>query len=124
MHHPRELEAFEGTYEWIFEDGRTSFSGWARSEESLFWITGKAGSGKSTLMRLLSEHEETQDLLQEWAGSSEVVLLSFFFWNAGNTMQKSQIGLMRALLHQLLDQSEGVDLERIAPSRKTSSESA
>ena len=56
--------AHESTFKWIFHDGPTgisnsstkewsSFQKWLESDEQVYWITGKAGSGKSTLMKFL-----------------------------------------------------------------------
>lgn len=118
--HPRELEAFHGTYEWIFSDDSTSFPRWARSSEKVFWINGKAGSGKSTLMRFLSEHDCTKRLLNAWAEDSEIIIASFFFWNASVTaLPKSQLGLMQALLYQLVQSSTDASLDSVATHRST-----
>jgi ABC-type thiamine transport system ATPase subunit len=48
----RILEAHEKTFRWIFKD--SPFKHWLESKtgSNLFWISGKAGSGKSTLMKL------------------------------------------------------------------------
>lgn len=61
---------------------------------------GKAGSGKSTLMKYLFQQQKTRDLLQRW--SQSCVLGEFFFSHAGTTEQKSQGGLARTLLFQVL----------------------
>ncbi|KAK3387691.1 hypothetical protein B0H63DRAFT_163599 [Podospora didyma] len=57
---------FERTYEWVFkrdpdqQDGRpmwSSFLAWPEPDsQTPFWITGKPGSGKSTMMKLISKH--------------------------------------------------------------------
>lgn len=62
----------------------------------------QAGSGKSTLMKFLCEHKKTQQALQKWADPVEPYSASFFFWNQGFEMQKSQTGLLQALLYQVL----------------------
>ena len=49
------------TYSWIFEESSaelnlrapTRFVQWLKSDENLYWISGKPGSGKSTLMKYL-----------------------------------------------------------------------
>ncbi|RMJ11812.1 hypothetical protein CDV36_008534 [Fusarium kuroshium] len=79
-------------------------SQWLRQdpEHGIYWISGKAGSGKSTLMKYLHSHPRTHSLLREWAGASSYTLVDFFFLNLGTEEQKSFEGLSRALLYQLL----------------------
>jgi hypothetical protein len=78
----------------------SKFIGWIRSDGSLFWIQGKPGSGKSTLMKFLVEHAFTDKLLKIWR--PETIILSHFFWKAGSDMQSSLKGLFCSLLHQAL----------------------
>lgn len=78
----------------------SKFIGWLRSGDSLFWIQGKPGSGKSTLMKFLVEHASTDKLLKIWR--PETIILSHFFWKAGSDMQSSLKGLFCSLLHQAL----------------------
>ena len=60
-------EAHPKTFEWIFKDPddplkpRTNFRQWMSSESKngIYWISGKAGSGKSTLMKFLINHQFT-----------------------------------------------------------------
>ncbi|KAI4609850.1 uncharacterized protein J4E87_010967 [Alternaria ethzedia] len=101
--------AHHDTYEWIFkapkQDLRWSdFAEWLRSGHSLYWISGKAGSGKSTLMKYICSDPKTTDLLDSWSGGSTLLQARFFFWAAGHTLQSSQEGLLRGLLHTLLTQ--------------------
>ncbi|KAH6610445.1 hypothetical protein Trco_000465 [Trichoderma cornu-damae] len=121
--HERELavsEAHENTLEWIFDEVKpTNFVGWLREDKkhkeneegktskknnSIYWISGKAGSGKSTLMRFLTGHRKTLQSLKEWAGDGDLVIAKHYFWSPGNSIQKSQEGLFRALLLQILQQ--------------------
>ncbi|KAH6850502.1 hypothetical protein B0I37DRAFT_323904 [Chaetomium sp. MPI-CAGE-AT-0009] len=90
------LEPPDGTVEW------DDLSEWLRSGEDIYWVSGKAGSGKSTLMKRLFHHPRTKELLTEWAKGDPVHLASFFFWNLGTPEQKTQEGLSRSLLHQIL----------------------
>ena len=84
------------------------FSQWLRSENGIYWINGKAASGKSCLMRYIFDDARTIKLLQEWSGHNEVTLAGFFFWNSGTTEQRSHKGLLRSLLHQLLNQQRNL----------------
>ena len=56
----------------------------------MFWVSGKAGSGKSTLMKYLKSDPDTESNLWAWANGPKLVTASYFFWNAGTDMQKSQ----------------------------------
>lgn len=49
-------------------DARARFLGWLSSGKGIFHISGKLGSGKSTLMKFLSDHPTTRSSLEEWAG--------------------------------------------------------
>ncbi|KAF2671509.1 hypothetical protein BT63DRAFT_219596 [Microthyrium microscopicum] len=73
-------------------------------QTSLYWIAGKAGAGKSTLMKFLSDHEETKRALASWAGSNPLVIASYFFWCFGTQLQKSQEGLLQTLLYEICRQ--------------------
>lgn len=62
------------------------FVNWLEEGHGIYWINGKAGSGKSTLMRFLTqeEYERTMESLKKWSGTKNVISLSFFFWSAGH----------------------------------------
>ena len=113
MHHRHEQirDAYPGTFQWIFNDAEAteiswdSFNRWLQNDEGLYWIKGKAGSGKSTLMNYISYDAQTQDLLKTWAGDTPVIIAKFFFWNSGTALEKSQRGLLRTILYQILDKS-------------------
>ena len=77
---------------------------WLTSGSGIFHISGKLGSGKSTLMKFLCESSRLSELLSHWANGKELVIVNFFFWRAGNKLQKSLDGLVRSLLHDLLKQ--------------------
>lgn len=96
------------TFEWIYEepdstDRRWSnFVEWIRTGSGIYWMNGKVGSGKSTLMRYIFEHEKTTRNAQVWAGKMPVKVCGFFFWRSGNEEQRSQRGLLRSLLYTML----------------------
>ncbi len=119
-------EAHERTFEWIFEDQPVSgpqvnFKEWLSYGDGIYWIAGKAGSGKSTLMKYLASEPRTECILQTWAGNEALVVGKFFFWNAGNVMQKSQEGLLQSLLYEVLSQCPQL-MESVCPSRWRSSD--
>lgn len=100
------VEAYKKTFEWIFhasEDKRWSdFPKWLQGDDSIYWITGKAGAGKSTLVKFIWKNPQTQKALQVWAADKPLISSAFFFWNSGAPMQMSQEGLLRTLLHSIL----------------------
>jgi hypothetical protein len=53
-------------------------------------------------MKHVSEHERTLQGLRKWAGAKKLLTASFYFWNQGNEMQKSGVGLFQSLLYQIL----------------------
>lgn len=69
-----------------------------------FWVSGKAGPGKSTLMKFIAGHSQTERLLNKWARPGICIIGSHFFWNAGSLLQKYQEGLFRTLLYQIWSQ--------------------
>ncbi|KAK8040902.1 hypothetical protein PG994_013909 [Apiospora phragmitis] len=85
--------AHANTFKWILSD--TDISG-GRSH------TRKAGSGKSTLMKFRWHHGSTRKYLKAWSGTERLVMASYFFWAAGDELQKSEEGLVRALLFDIL----------------------
>ena len=103
------IDAHAQTFKWIFDSSsqlssKANFVEWLTNGNDIFWITGKAGSGKSTLMKFLSHHRSSTSALQRWAGDKELITATFYFWYAGTELQKSQQGLLQSLLHGLLSQ--------------------
>ncbi|OAA79332.1 hypothetical protein LEL_02818 [Akanthomyces lecanii RCEF 1005] len=103
----------EETFKWIFKSPShnqyrdsnvrwSDFPNWLRASNSPmpYWITGKAGSGKSTLMRYLATHERTYDMLS--IKGTKITILSHYMWAAGDPLQRSVVGFLCSLLHQLL----------------------
>ena len=91
------------TFGWIFEDPDSIFRAWLSSNEGLFWIRGEAGSGKSTLMKYLHSHSQTQRHLKHWAGNNPFIVAEHYFWYPGSDMQKSSQGLLQTLLYKVLE---------------------
>jgi hypothetical protein len=81
-------DAHEQTYRWIFDSkiddkddkddknylvkaaARDALHSWLSAGTGIFHISGKLGSGKSTLMKYLCGHPSTKALLNEWAGKN------------------------------------------------------
>jgi hypothetical protein len=53
-------------------------------------------------MKFLISNHKTARLLQRWSGAKEFIVANHFFWSAGTKLQKSQNGLFRSLLFQIL----------------------
>lgn len=86
------------------------FVDWLQSDEQIFWIQGKPGAGKSTLVKFLLQHENTHKALDKWNHDS--VIISHFFWKPGNILQRNLRGLLCSLSHQLLSSQPGL-IDRI-----------
>lgn len=93
-----------------------SLRSWLSSAQSdqIFWVKGKPGSGKSTLMKAVRDHRDLTSLLLPWTDGKDPIVAAHSFWIAGAAMQKSVEGLIRALLHGIvsaLDAKDDQDLE-------------
>lgn len=107
-------DAHKKTFEWLLDDTapnqgvedhsstRELFIDWLSSGKGIFHISGKLGSGKSTLMKYLCGERRTTTELQKWADDRKLILANFFFWRPGTVLQKSLAGLFRSLLHDIL----------------------
>ncbi|KAI4268212.1 MAG: hypothetical protein LQ337_007972 [Flavoplaca oasis] len=106
------VEAFEGTCKWIFNpptstEGNSSkkwhsFREWLETGQKVYWINGKPGAGKSTLMKYIVDEPRTAEYLSEWEPNTDLIIATFFFKNLGSELQKSTTGLLRSLIWQLL----------------------
>ena len=86
----------EETCAWILEDKR--YQAWRAREElyksnSLLWIKGKPGSGKSTLMKFLCDRTST---------FPNAIRIVFFFNARGVELEKTLLGLYRGVILQML----------------------
>lgn len=110
-------EAHGSTFNWIFDSNcDAGFIDWLHKDRGIYWISGKPGSGKSTLMKYLYEDERTKETLRVWADGSKLVVAAFFFWSVGTPLQKSQEGLFRSLLFEILRQCPDL-IETACPGR-------
>ena len=90
--------AHQDTCEWIFETSQ--FRQWRKrsdlpSHNGVLWIKGKPGAGKSTLMKHI------------WQNGSQYfrdhVTVAYFFNARGETLEKTPLGMLRSITHQLLE---------------------
>ncbi|OJD39079.1 small s protein [Diplodia corticola] len=145
LHHPSLAtrhaaipDAQAHTFEWVFSappsspnsspNPPTTFPAWLAHPHPTapFWIAGKPGSGKSTLMKFLHNHPQTAAGLRAWARSGDahtktdntnddndenvptIITAAFFFTKAGSSpLQRSPEGLLRALLSEVLLSARG-----------------
>ncbi|KAI1384476.1 uncharacterized protein F4822DRAFT_445899 [Hypoxylon trugodes] len=128
-------DAHRLTFRWIFEEEKgqqqlwANFPHWLESDQQFYWITGKAGSGISTLMKFITqptvsgeatssgrmELRCTEHLLK-WAKERPLLVASFYFWGSGTNMQSSKEGLYRTLLSQIIQAYPEV-IPHISPKR-------
>ena len=111
--------AHEDTFQWVFHNDNSAqpqkwqnFSDWLAGDGRMYWLSGKPGSGKSTLMRYIYDHDETARLLRKW--SPNVYTAKCFLWNSGTKEQRSQEGLLRCLLFEILDQRQDL-IQQVFP---------
>lgn len=95
------------TYEWIFDRKKTASAGvqylpWLEKGNGIFWITGKAGSGKSTLMKYIRNDPRTLECLQSWSNGRKLFVASHYFWHLGSPMERSFSGLLKSILYEVL----------------------
>ncbi|KAK0624204.1 hypothetical protein B0T14DRAFT_193976 [Immersiella caudata] len=108
-------EPYPKTFAWIFDDsipGRWhSFSSWLRSDQDrLYWISGKAGSGKSTLMKFILDGYYPQTRIGPPSHETplrrilgeDALVVSFFLWAIGSIEQRTVRGILCGLLHDTL----------------------
>lgn len=120
-------EAHGRTFGWIFETDSATENGnetapdrglaeesrpaidfipWLRNQGGIYWIHGKPGAGKSTMMKYLADDERLLEHGAIWAAfaSCELVVASFYFYKSKSSspLQQSLCGLYRALLWQLI----------------------
>lgn len=117
---------FGSTCKWIFNPGHEylgqlnhEFVDWLRNGSQVFWVSGKPGSGKSSLMayiyQSLQKGNSAFEHLARWAQSKPIRVLSFWFFRpAASQLLKSASGLWRSLCWQILDKDEKlIDLIRV-----------
>lgn len=120
LRHEAISAAHENTFRWLLDDDldedcglttvesedttqdKTTLAQWLESNNGIFWVTGKPGCGKSTLMKFVAGAKRTHTILSRWA--SPVVVAAHYFWHSGSPVQRSQEGLLKTLLYDIFRQ--------------------
>lgn len=109
-------KAHKDTFQWSLSGEQTSLPAWLKTGRGIYWIEGKAGSGKSTLMKYLTKEDKTRELLDEWADSRPVTIVEHFFWGPGTDLQRGLTGLFRTLLFKILKENPEL-IPQVCPHR-------
>lgn len=95
--------AFAETSQWVLDTAE--FSRWQdpallSPAHNIFWLKGKPGAGKSTIMRTMLEFLQEDD--------PDGIIVYFFFNARGQPLERSVEGLYRTMLHQLLSKDKSL----------------
>ena len=112
------LKAQNESMEWIWDDGEPTWAGynqkpspgfvkWIQSEGRIFWIYGKPGAGKSTLMKQLTQSKQMFDLMPR--APKPVITVSYFFYELGRHQERQSNSLLMAILSALLQTFHNTD---------------
>ena len=94
--------------------------GWLSSQGGVYWISGKPGSGKSTLVQYLVDDHRTKAQLQQHNNRDWIILHFFFDFRGGKGINNSFEGLLRSLLYQLIKKMPQLDALGIDDSKHDS----
>ncbi|KAK8038613.1 hypothetical protein PG993_007024 [Apiospora rasikravindrae] len=85
------------TGEWILGDAR--FHNWMSSENSLLWLHGKAGSGKSFLSTTVIKHLKSDEISKD---IDEVYnAMAYFYFDFRDPSKQTRNNLLRSLIAQI-----------------------
>lgn len=99
--------AYKPTFHWLFDPEVVSFSDWLATNveqaQPFYWIQGKPGSGKSTLMKFAMNDPRMSCLL---CGEPDLpwTVVSFFFHDRGSSIQKSLRGMLQEVIYCIIVQ--------------------
>ncbi|RGP64299.1 vegetative incompatibility het-e-1 [Fusarium sporotrichioides] len=86
-----------------------SLANWLEDDvNSLYWVSGKPGSGKSFFMKFVEKDKRTTALLQKWQPQCRII--SHYLWKPGSDDQRSFKGVVCSLLHQMLQNEKPITL--------------
>ncbi|KAL8722593.1 MAG: hypothetical protein Q9225_000949 [Loekoesia sp. 1 TL-2023] len=100
------------TFEWMYDDDVkrpwNSSTAWLKGDQQIYWINGKPGSGKSTLIKFIATNPRTKELLGKWSPDTEPLVVTYYLWLAGSKMQRCLKGLLCSVIHQILMADSGL----------------
>lgn len=93
--------AHKATFDWVSEN--PVLKAWMTEKSSqIVWVTGKPGSGKSTIAKHVVEKLKAQEKSQKPSTATPIV--SIFFSDRGDKVLNSVKGFFQMLLYQLQEQ--------------------
>ncbi|CAM1508100.1 Fc.00g049480.m01.CDS01 [Cosmosporella sp. VM-42] len=116
--------AYQDTFGWVWSNQDSSILSWLVSDHPLFWISGRPGSGKSTLMRYLWNHQQLSNVLAKGSTKIPRIKSAFFFHHRGTYEQKSFEGMLHSILFRILGEEPRLinillpDFERLPPDQR------
>ncbi|KAF8856808.1 hypothetical protein BDZ45DRAFT_457266 [Acephala macrosclerotiorum] len=93
----------KSTFHWIWtpiKEKGPGFVDWLESGTSIFWIAGKPGAGKSTLMKYIFNDNQISNYLSN--GTHDTKKFGFFFHELGRPNEKVFVGFLQSFLYQLI----------------------
>ncbi|CVL05986.1 related to ankyrin 3 [Fusarium proliferatum] len=91
-HRYSEISYASDTCDWLLED--YNYQKWMNAARGLFWIKGCPGTGKSVIMKFAVDTVSRR--------KSGEIIASFFIHGRGIELQRTPLGIFRALLNSLL----------------------
>jgi hypothetical protein len=96
----RSTTAFPGTYDWIFSNAVLGFEAWLLEPRGSYWIQGKPGSGKTTLIK----HVLGSTRLPTIFKGMKFVTAVHYFRADSSALARSIGGMLQSLLWQVMKQ--------------------
>ena len=108
--HQNIKQPLPGTCGWLFR--HPDYQDWNTKGSGLLWLKGKAGSGKSSLIKR-AVREMKNDVEK-----GNTLIAKYFFNARGTLLEKSYTGLVRSMVHQILTHSHPILTELLVGYRK------
>lgn len=110
--------ALAGTFDWIWKDAN-GFSKWLREPDGLYWIQGRPGSGKTTLVGTISCTTQLRAALigktpETLVPSEHAAAIAAHYFQANDSSEARSIeGMLRSLIWDLCRQMPSVAVEML-----------